>query len=203
MPKLNLSKINFAKQGGLIPAIIQDISTSQVLMLGFMNKAALQKTIKTKKVWFYSRTKKRLWQKGEESQNILRVVSLSLDCDRDTILIQALPAGPTCHTGEISCFKTKENPNNIIVTLTKLISERKKKLPANSYTTSLFKAGLNKINKKIVEEATEVVMAATGETKKRLTEESADLIYHLLVLLAARGLSFPDVAEVLIKRHAK
>lgn len=183
----------------LIPAIIQDDSTNTVLMLGYMNNEALKKTKKTKKVWFYSRSKNRLWQKGETSKNYLFVKSIKFDCDRDTILIKAKPAGPTCHTGDYSCFK--ENPNtNPLTELFATIEDRKNNLPKNSYTTSLFLGGLNKIIGKVMEETTEVINASIRETKKRLTEETVDLLYHLFVLLSKKNIKLEDVFKEIEKR---
>ncbi|MFZ2189406.1 MAG: bifunctional phosphoribosyl-AMP cyclohydrolase/phosphoribosyl-ATP diphosphatase HisIE [Candidatus Magasanikiibacteriota bacterium] len=183
----------------LIPAIIQDESTNTVLMLGYMNNEALKKTKKTNKVWFYSRSKKRLWQKGETSKNYLLVKSLNFDCDKDAILIKVKPAGPTCHTGSYSCFKEKPVINPLIELFT-TIENRKNNLPKNSYTTSLFKGGINKIIGKIMEETTEVINASIRETKKRLIEETVDLIYHLFVLLNKKNIKLEDVFKEIEKR---
>lgn len=207
----NISVLNFKKLNGLIPAIIEDSNTNQVLMLGFMNREALQKTFKDKKVTFYSRTKKRLWQKGEESKNFLMVKSVLSDCDNDTLLIKADPAGPTCHTGNYSCFSNKstfltkkqKSSLNILIDLFKVIKSRKKSDPKKSYTAFLFKKGLNKINNKIGEESREVIKAAKKETKQRLIEESSDLLYHLFVLLALKEIELKDIAEELSKRRKK
>lgn len=224
MNQINPNNINFKKLNGLIPAIIQDAQTQQVLMLGFMNEEALQKTIDTKKVWFYSRTRSRLWMKGEESGNILNLISISSDCDNDTLLIQAKPDGPTCHTNATSCFGEQKidgaglqpgseiliNPADgaglysapeVLLNLFKLIQGRKSKMPKNSYTTSLFKDGVNKICEKIEEESLEVIQAAKKETKQRLAEESCDLIYHLLVLLVKKEIRLDEVFGELDKRR--
>lgn len=192
---------------GLIPAIIQNAETGMVLMLGWMNHASLQKTLKTKKVWFYSRSKKRLWMKGEVSKNTLQVVTIDLDCDGDTLLIQAIPAGPTCHTGNKSCFQSKSPTKipapsaDILSELYTLIDDRKKNMPKKSYTTSLFSKGLLHICAKIYEEAAEVVKAATKETDQRLVEESADLLFHLFVLMTNQGLTLEQLKDELLKRQ--
>ncbi|HBU07425.1 MAG TPA: bifunctional phosphoribosyl-AMP cyclohydrolase/phosphoribosyl-ATP diphosphatase [Candidatus Magasanikbacteria bacterium] len=186
----------------LIPTIIQDESTDVVLMLGYMNDESLKKTKKTKKVWFYSRSKKRLWLKGETSKNYLFVKSIDFDCDKDTILIKVKPAGPTCHTGNYSCFKKKPEINPL-VELFSTIEDRKKNLPKNSYTTSLFKGGINKIIGKVMEETTEVINASIRETKKRLIEETVDLLYHLFVLLSKKNIKLEDVFKEIEKRRNK
>lgn len=186
----------------LIPAIIQDESTNTVLMLGYMNSEALQKTRKTKKVWFYSRSKKRLWQKGETSKNYLQVMSIKFDCDKDALLIKAKPAGPTCHTGNYSCFKEKPKINPLTELFT-TIENRKTNLPKNSYTTTLFRGGINKIIGKVMEETTEVINASIRETKKRLIEETVDLIYHLFVLLSKKNIKLEEVFKEIEKRRNK
>ncbi|KKW47455.1 hypothetical protein A3C21_01425 [Candidatus Kaiserbacteria bacterium RIFCSPHIGHO2_02_FULL_59_21] len=196
--KLN---IDWKKGGGFVPAIVQDAETRAVLMLGYMNKAALTKTLKTKKVWFWSRSKKRLWMKGEFSRNILQFTGYEIDCDGDALLVKARPAGPTCHTGDYSCFGEKK-ARDVFAELAAVIAERKKKMPVGSYTTSLFKAGVGKITAKVKEEALEVVKAAKKETKKRLTEETVDLVYHLLVLLAEKNVSFSEIGKEIRKRRA-
>ncbi|MFA6918317.1 MAG: bifunctional phosphoribosyl-AMP cyclohydrolase/phosphoribosyl-ATP diphosphatase HisIE [Candidatus Gracilibacteria bacterium] len=196
-------KLNFEKLNGLIPVIVQDSSTMQVLMLGFMNKEAYEKTAKSGKVTFWSRTRESLWQKGETSGNYLKVVDVKVDCDNDSLLILAKPQGPTCHMGKYSCFGDKENSALFLKELFELINDRKKKRPKKSYTTSLFDKGLNEIVKKVGEESVEVIIAAKGETKKRLIEESGDLLYHLLVLLAEKEVEINDVIKTLIERHKK
>lgn len=196
MKKMNL---DWKKGGGLVPAIVQDQDTRALLMLGYMNKAALAKTLKTKRVWFYSRSKKRLWMKGEFSQNILVFVGASVDCDGDALLIKARPMGPTCHTGDYSCFGEGKDAD-IFAELASVIAERKLKMPSGSYTSALFKGGVKKISAKVKEEALEVVKAAKQETRKRLTEETVDLIYHLLVLLAEKKISLADIRKEIKKR---
>ncbi len=199
--------MDFKKLGGLIPAIIQDANTDRVLMLGFMNSEALEKTRKEGKVTFFSRTKNRLWTKGEESGNFLHVVEILEDCDNDTLLIKANPVGPVCHTGSDTCFNEKntseQNPEGIdfISELQQLIHTRKEEMPAGSYTTSLFKDGINKIAQKVGEEAVELVIEAKDNDDELLLNEAADLLYHLLVLLTAKGKDISDVASVLEQRH--
>lgn len=185
----------------MIPAIIQDDRSGTVLMLGYMNQAALKKTLQTKKVWFYSRSKKRLWMKGETSGNILKFVSAKFDCDRDAILVKARPVGPVCHNNSFSCFREKEQME-IFKELYGVILSRKKLRPKDSYTASLFAKGLNKICAKVKEESGEVIRAAKKESRKRLTEESVDLLYHLFVLLAQKKISFSRVCRE-IKRRRK
>lgn len=195
-------KLDFKKLDGLIPAIVQDISTMQILMLGFMNEEAYKKTLQSGKVTFFSRTKKRLWQKGETSGNYLEVVEIKTDCDNDSLLIMAKPQGPICHKGKYSCFGDKDADIYFLKDLFDLIEDRKKRRPKNSYTASLFTKGLNEIIKKVGEESVEVIIAAKSETKKRLIEESSDLIYHLLVLLAEKEVSLDQViAELERRRH--
>ena len=187
MKKLTNEQLNFEKLGGIIPAIIQDAETKAVLMLGFMNKEALSKTIKNRKVTFWSRTKKRLWEKGETSGNALAALSITADCDNDALLISTKPTNPTCHTGAYSCFGTeKQGSLEFLQQLYDLLAARKKDLPKNSYTASLFNQGLQKILDKVEEESSEVLQAAKKETRTRLIEESADLLYHLFVLLVQK-----------------
>ena len=194
--------MDFEKLNGLIPAIVQDVQTDKVLMLGFMNQEALQKTKKEKKVTFYSRTKERLWTKGEESGNYLRVKKIIKDCDNDTILIKAKPDGPVCHTGTDTCFN-EINPGSahFIYTLQELIMDRKKKNPRDSYTAKLFKKGINKIAQKVGEEAVELIIESKDNNDKLFLDEAADLLYHLMVLLAAKGFTIRDLDEVLAGRH--
>jgi phosphoribosyl-AMP cyclohydrolase / phosphoribosyl-ATP pyrophosphohydrolase len=196
-------KLNFKKSDNLIPAIVQDVKTMQVLMLGFMNEEAYKKTINSGKVTFFSRTRKKIWQKGETSGNFLKVVEIKVDCDNDTLLILAEPQGPTCHSGKYSCFGDKENNALFLQELFNLIKERKKKKPQNSYTTSLFEKGLDEIVKKVGEESVEVIIAAKSQTNQRLIEESGDLLYHLLVLLAEKGVDLAEVMAELNQRHQK
>ncbi len=194
-----IKKINWDKNGGLVPAVIQDANTDTVLMLGYMSKQSLAKTLKTKKVWFFSRSKQRLWMKGETSGNILRLVNISTDCDSDTLLVKAKPTGPACHTGKYSCFGENINTDELSG-LFNIIADRKKQMPKNSYTTSLFKEGLYKICSKVAEESGEVIKAATKETKNRLIEESVDLLYHMFVLLVQKGIIYKDLEREIKKR---
>ncbi len=195
--------INFDKMGGLVPAIIQDVVTKNVLMLGFMNKEAYQKTVDTKKVTFWSRTRNCLWTKGETSGNFLNLVDIKLDCDQDTLLVSVHPQGPTCHLGTDTCWGDENtlNPISFFSDLQHFIEKRYRDMPENSYTTSLFKKGINKMAQKVGEEAVETVIEATNGTNEQLVYEVSDLIYHLIVMLTAKGLSIEDVARELIKRH--
>ncbi|MDD5571646.1 MAG: bifunctional phosphoribosyl-AMP cyclohydrolase/phosphoribosyl-ATP diphosphatase HisIE [Bacteroidales bacterium] len=197
-----MSKINFKKCNGLVPAIIQDDNTGKVLMLGFMNEEALKKTKKEKRVVFFSRTKKRLWMKGETSGNFLEVKKIITDCDNDTLLIKAIPKGNVCHTGNATCFN-EENAGCFIDTLEQIIADRKKNPKSDSYTSKLFSKGIKRIAQKVGEESVEVVIESTGKNKELFKEEAADLIYHFLVLLSAKGLNFDDIIKVLEKRHGK
>lgn len=196
--------LDFEKVGGLIPAIIQDNETSKVLMLGYMNQEALTKTQETGKVTFFSRTKQRLWTKGEESGNFLNVVSIKEDCDQDTLLIKVNPVGPVCHTGADTCFE-ETNKEDILFFkhLQNFIQKRHQEMPEGSYTTSLFQSGVNRMAQKVGEEAIESVIEACNGTDERLVYESADMIYHLIVLLTSKGLSIEDLARELQKRHKK
>ena len=199
--------MNFKKLNGLIPAIIQDASTDTVLMLGFMNSAALDKTREEGKVTFFSRTKNRLWTKGEESGNFLHVVEILEDCDKDTLLIKANPAGPVCHTGTDTCFNEKNIASQdsegiaFIAQLQQLIHSRKEEMPEGSYTTSLFSEGINKIAQKVGEEAVELVIESKDNNDELFLNEASDLLYHLLVLLTAKGKDIKDVVAVLEQRH--
>lgn len=194
--------LDFDKMGGLIPAVIQDNMTNKVLMLGFMNEEAYQKTLETNKVVFYSRTKKRLWMKGETSGNTLQVVSITPDCDNDTLLIRAIPAGPVCHTGSGTCFGEKNEEDIMFLKyLQNFIERRRMEMPEGSYTTSLFQKGINRMAQKVGEEAVETVIEATNGTEDRLVYEGADLLYHLIVLLTSKGLRIEDLAKELKKRH--
>ena len=195
--------IDFEKMRGLVPAIIQDAVTQKVLMLGFMNEEAYQKTIDTKHVTFWSRTRNTLWTKGETSGNFLNLVDIKVDCDNDTLLIQAHPDGPTCHTGTDTCWGEDNVPSPLLF-LTELqdfINRRKEEMPEGSYTTKLFKEGINKIAQKVGEEALETVIEATNGTTDHLVYEASDLLYHLLVMLTEKGLRIEDVAQELQKRH--
>lgn len=187
---------------GIIPAIIQDAKTGVVLMLGFMNEEALEKTRAEGRVTFFSRSKNRLWTKGEESGNFLNVMEIMEDCDNDTLLIKANPVGPVCHTGADTCFKeTNSSSAGFINTLQDLIQQRKEEMPENSYTTSLFSKGINKIAQKVGEEAVELVIESKDENDELFLNEAADLVYHLLVLLSAKGFSIKDVEGILAQRH--
>ena len=196
-------EINFDKMNGLVPAIIQDATTRKVLMLGFMNKEAYEKTVETGKVTFYSRTKERLWTKGEQSGNFLNVVSIQNDCDQDTLLIQVHPTGPVCHTGTDTCWgeKNEANPLLFLSELQDFIEKRYQEMPEGSYTTSLFKDGLNRMAQKVGEEALEAVIEAVNGSNERLIYEGSDMLYHLIVLLTAKGMRIEDMANELQQRH--
>lgn len=195
--------INFEKQNGLVPAIIQDSVTLNVLMLGYMNEEAYKKTISTKKVTFYSRYRKCLWTKGETSGNYLELVSIKTDCDNDTLLIRAIPHGPTCHTGTDTCWgeDNKKNPVLFLTELQDFINKRHEEMPENSYTTSLFKDGTERMAQKVGEEALEAVIEAVKGDNKRLIYESSDMLYHLIVLLTSKGLRIEQVISELAERH--
>ena len=194
--------LDFEKMNGLVPAIIQDADTAKVLMLGFMNKEAYEKTLELGKVTFFSRTKNRLWTKGEESGNFLNVVSIKDDCDHDTLLIKVNPVGPVCHTGADTCWGEKnEEPVLFLSYLQNFIRRRYEEMPEGSYTTSLFQSGINRMAQKVGEEAVETVIEATNGTDDRLIYEASDLIYHLIVLLTSKGMSIEDLATELKKRH--
>ncbi len=196
--------IDFAKYtDGLVPAIIQDDVTNKVLMLGFMNEEALAKTHETGKVTFYSRTKKRLWTKGEESGNFLFLKEYLVDCDNDTILIKAEPVGPVCHTGADTCFNEINKSDNFLEYLEGVIEQRKSMPSDQSYVSSLFGKGINKIAQKVGEEAVEVVIEAKDDNEELFLNESADLLFHYLILLNAKGYKLQNVIEILQKRHSK
>lgn len=194
--------IDFQKSGGLVPVIIQDELTSKVLMLGYMNEEALAKTQESGKVTFFSRTKNRLWTKGEESGNFLNLVSITPDCDNDTLLIKVRPVGPVCHTGTDTCWgETNEGDFAFLNFLQKFIQVRFKEMPEGSYTTSLFKKGINRMAQKVGEEAVETVIEATNGTEEGFLYEASDLMYHLIVLLTSKGYSLDDLGRELKKRH--
>ena len=196
-------ELDFDKMNGLIPAIIQDNYTQKVLMLGFMNKEAYEKTVETGKVTFYSRTKQRLWTKGEESGNFLHVVSIKADCDNDTLLIMADPCGPVCHKGTDTCWgERNEQDIMFLKELQDFINKRHEEMPEKSYTTSLFKSGINKMAQKVGEEAVETIIEACNGTDERLIYEGADLLYHLIVLLTSKGYRIEDLARELKERHS-
>lgn len=206
-------KIDFEKMGGLVPAVIQDAKTRNVLMLGFMNEEAYQKTLETGHVTFWSRTRQTLWTKGETSGHYLNLVEMKADCDQDTLLVRVNPIGPTCHTGTDTCWgedNVQQDPSPLteadasllfLGELQSFIDKRKEEMPEGSYTTSLFTKGVNKIAQKVGEEALETVIEATNGTKEHLVYEASDMIYHLLVLLTEKGLRIEDVAAELQKRH--
>ena len=200
----NIMQPDFSKYtDGLVPCIVQDNATHKVLMLGFMNEAALQKTIEINKVTFFSRSKQRLWTKGETSGNFLTTVSLISDCDNDTILIKAIPAGPVCHTGADTCFGEENKTDDFLTELERIINDRKNSQGTNSYVKSLFEKGINKIAQKVGEEAVELVIEAKDDHLQLFKEEAADLLFHYLILLNAKGVSLHDVEQVLQNRHKK
>ena len=195
--------LDYSKLNGLVPAIIQDFKTGKVLMLGFMNEEAFVKTQQTKQVCFFSRTKNRLWTKGEESGNFLNVVSIKEDCDHDTLLIQANPVGPVCHTGSDTCFDEENQMDgfDFLKYLQDFIDRRYQEMPEGSYTTSLFKKGINRMAQKVGEEAVETVIEATNGTEEGFLYEASDLVYHLIVLLTSKGYRLDDLGRELKKRH--
>jgi phosphoribosyl-ATP pyrophosphohydrolase/phosphoribosyl-AMP cyclohydrolase len=197
---IDVSQLNFNKLNGLIPCIVQDVTTNVVLMLGFMNSEAFTKTLKEKKVTFYSRSKQRLWTKGETSGNYLELVDILKDCDDDTLLIKAKPKGPSCHTGADTCFNEKNEAKGISF-LEDIITDRKKNPKSGSYTNTLFDSGINKIAQKVGEEAVELVIESKDNNKDLFVNEAADLMYHYLVLLAAKNHTLEDVVKVLRARH--
>lgn len=196
-------KIDFEKMGGLVPAIIQDATTKNVLMLGFMNEEAYKKTVETKKVTFWSRSRNCLWTKGETSGHFLNLVSIQNDCDNDTLLIKVHPSGPTCHKGTDTCWgeSNEANPLLFLTELQDFINKRHEEMPECSYTTSLFRDGLNRMAQKVGEEALEAVIEATNGTNDRLIYEASDMFYHLIVLLTSKGLRIEDIAKELQVRH--
>lgn len=199
----NIEQIDFEKLNGLVPAVVQDNTTMKVLMVGFMNKEAAEKTLELGKVTFFSRTKNRLWTKGEESGNFLNVASVLVDCDEDTLLIKADPVGPVCHTGADTCFDEKNDKNEIqfLTYLQDFIDKRKKEMPEGSYTTSLFEKGTRKITQKVGEEAVETIIGAMANDDENFIYEAGDLLYHLIVLLTHKGYRIEDIVRELKKRH--
>lgn len=194
--------LNFDKMGGILPAIIQDAKTNEILMLGFMNLEAYEKTVSEEKVTFYSRTKERLWTKGEESGNFMDVVEILEDCDADTLLIRVNPQGPACHTGMRTCFgETVQDDLSFLQNLQALLQSRKEELPENSYTAKLFRNGPRKIAKKVGEEAAELVIEAMDSDDECFLNEAADLLFHMTILLIDRGYRLEDVVKVLKDRH--
>jgi len=198
-----INQIDFSKGDGLAPAIIQDVQTQKVLMLGYVNKASMEKTLEEKRVCFYSRSKGRLWTKGESSGNYLNFISMSLDCDQDSLLIKVNPVGSVCHTGNETCWNESNTRSEIdfLLQLQDVIEERKNNLSEKSYTASLFKKGINKVAQKVGEEAVELVIEAKDDNKDLFMGEAADLMYHYLVLLSAKGYKLEEVVELLTQRH--
>ncbi len=198
-----VEQIDFNKLNGLVPAVIQDDSTQKVLMVGFMDREALQKTEETGKVTFFSRTKNRLWTKGEESGNFLNVVSMMVDCDNDTLLVKVNPTGPVCHTGADTCFfeANKDSGIQFLSVLQDFIDKRKQEMPEGSYTTSLFQKGTSTISQKVGEEAVETIIGAMANDDENFIYEAGDLLYHLIVLLTHKGYRLEDVVGELKKRH--
>lgn len=210
---MNMDKVKFDAQG-LIPAIVQDSTTKEVLTLAYMNRISLEKSIETRETWFYSRSRQELWHKGATSGNTQTIVDMKLDCDRDAIVVLVKPAGPACHTGAISCFSerilkeeetVKKETNledyQILIDLEQIIDQREKERPEGAYTTYLFTEGVDKILKKVGEEASEVIIAAKNRDQEELKWEASDLLYHLMVLLREQGLPFKEVLNVLQERH--
>lgn len=198
-----INGLDFTKSpDGLIPVIVQDAQTRNVLMLGFMNADAVARTIELKKVTFYSRSKKRLWTKGEESGYFLHLVDMKADCDNDTLLVKVSPEGPVCHTGTDTCWGERNQDDNFAATLEKVITDRKENPTVNSYTSSLFEKGMNKIAQKVGEEAVELVIEAMDDNEINFKNEAADLFFHYLILLKAKGFSFADIGKILEDRHA-
>lgn len=197
-------KIDFDKMDGLVPAIVQDIDSKSVLMLGYMNREAYEKTLATRLVTFYSRSRNCLWTKGETSGNYLDLIEMKCDCDMDALLVYAKPHGPVCHTGTDTCWgeTNATDPLLFLRELQDFIEKRHEQMPEGSYTTSLFRDGLNRMAQKVGEEALEAVIEAVNGTNERLVYESADMLYHLIVLLTAKGLRIEQLAEELQKRHA-
>jgi len=199
-----MMKVDFSKYtDGLVPAIVQDDITCKVLMLGFMNEAALAKTQELNKVTFFSRSKNRLWTKGEESGNFLLLKSISSDCDEDSLLIKVNPVGPVCHTGADTCWGEKNSNSNFLFQLEKIIADRKNNPSEKSYTSSLFEKGINKIAQKVGEEAVELVIEAKDNDADLFKNEAADLLFHYLILLQAKGHSLTEIQDILISRHQK
>ena len=200
----NIDHVDFRKLNGLVPAVVQDNKSMKVLMVGFMNYEALKKTQELGKVTFFSRTKNRLWTKGEESGNFLNVVSMLTDCDNDTLLIKADPVGPVCHTGADTCFSEINSKTDIqfLSYLQNFIDKRKQEMPEDSYTTSLFKKGTRKITQKVGEEAVETIIGAMANDDENMIYEAGDLLYHLIVLLSHKGHRIEDVVKELEKRHS-
>jgi len=199
-----LDKIDFSKYAdGLVPAIVQDIESGRVLMLGFMNATAIETTLSTKKVTFFSRSKNRLWTKGEESGHFLNYKDMLLDCDADSLLVKAVPVGPTCHTGSDTCFGEENNSAHFLTYLETVIASRKNDSPDSSYVASLFSKGINKIAQKVGEESVELVIESKDDNDLLFLNEASDLLFHYLILLQAKGYRLQDVIEILKNRHKK
>ena len=197
-------KVNFSKyHDGLVPSIIQDLDTSKVLMMGFMNQEAFDLTMSTEKITFYSRSKQRIWVKGEESGNFLHLKSCSVDCDQDTLLFKVKPDGPTCHTGSDTCWGEVNHSDDFLDQLEKIIELRKSSNDASSYVRSLFEKGINKIAQKVGEESVELVIEAKDQNSELFLNEAADLMFHYLILLNAKGYALHDVKQILQQRHKK
>ncbi len=201
MNKEMINQLDFSKGDGLLPVIVQDVNTAVVLMLGYMNREALEKTLAEGRVTFYSRSKQRLWTKGETSGNFLEVKSIKEDCDKDTLLIKVHPVGPVCHTGSDTCFDEANKHRDFIRHLEGVIQDRKANPGEGSYTASLFAKGINKVAQKVGEEAVELVIEAKDDNEELFLGEAADLLYHYLVLLTAKGYALDDVVRVLQERH--
>jgi phosphoribosyl-AMP cyclohydrolase / phosphoribosyl-ATP pyrophosphohydrolase len=199
---ITTAEIDFSKVNGLVPCIVQDADTNRVLMLGFMNEEAFEKTVSEKRVTFFSRSKQRLWTKGETSGNFLDLVDIRLDCDKDALLVKVHPRGPVCHTGADTCFN-EENEGWDLIALESLIKKRKANPKKGSYTNSLFESGINKVAQKVGEEAVELIIEAKDDNRELFLNEAADLMFHYLVLLSAKGYELKDVLDVLAKRHKK
>lgn len=201
---MNDLNLDFDKVNGLIPSIVQDVESNLVLMLGYMNQEALDKTLETKLVTFFSRTKNRIWTKGETSGHFLHLDSITVDCDNDTLLVKAKPVGPVCHTGNDTCFDEKNTSKTLFIDkLRQIIKDRKNNPTDKSYTASLFDKGINKVAQKVGEEAVEIVIEAKDNNKELFLGEAADLLFHYLVLLEAKEIELDEVVEVLIERHSK
>ena len=201
MRNLIFDQLDFEKGDGLIPVIIQDSETQKVLMLGYMNQEALEKTCSDKRVTFFSRSKNRLWTKGETSGHFLQLVDIAMDCDQDALLVKVQPEGPSCHTGDDTCFQEENKASDFLTQLERIIQDRKTADPESSYTSSLFNKGINKVAQKVGEEAVELVIEAKDDNKDLFIGEAADLIYHYLVLLAAKDYRLEEVIEELKRRH--
>ena len=200
MDENDIASLAWDKQGGLLPAVVQDVGNRRVVMLGYMDRAALAETLASGLVTFFSRSRQRLWTKGERSGNVLRLVSVEADCDRDSLLVQARPQGPTCHLGRASCFAAA--PGDFLAELDALVADRERTRPAGSYTSELFAAGLRRIAQKVGEEGVETALAAVVQDDAALLGEAADLVFHLAALMRARGLGLTDVIAILQSRHA-